>query len=310
MRKLEVSVYKGISVHRIRMQVLGAVHFEKCLPDSFHAISATTSRMALRDSLINSRDPSRFCKNYLNELEPIIDRLEQSSNVHLKEQPVFEWLLNDEPYFSPCWQFEHLMLLRCLSLHLMAEGKKLLVESSFKEAKKLFEEAIGVCKSARDGPARKWTFKDIPTLQCSYPEYWDQEIGRCDSYCKLASFQFAISSGHVDNKKSNKILEIVCTRMLKSAEVGFNQGHDIRRLYDLGYILRAYLHADSLWSEKNYPDALALTAYERVSKPEVPEAHVLLKWAADQEAVFQTWRRECQQVHFVTASDAMPEVPL
>ena len=290
------------------MQVLGAVHFEKCLPDNFHAISATTSRMALRDALINNRDPSRFCKTYLNELEPIISRLEASSNVHLKEQPVFEWML-DQPYFSPCWQFEHLMALRCLSIHLMAEGKKLLMESVFKEAKRKFEEASKVCEKARDGPSRKWSFKDIPTLQCSYSEYWDREISRCDVYAKLSSFQFAISSGHVDNAKSNKILDIVCSRMVKSAEISFNQGHDIQKLFDLGIIVKAYLHADKLWNEKNYPDALALTDYETIPKPDIPEAHVLLKWASDQESIFTTWRRECQQVHFVTRSEVMPDIP-
>ena len=290
-------------------QVLGSVHFEKCLPDSWNVISATTSRMALRDSLINSRDPSRFCRMYLKELEPIIERLESSSNVHLKEQPVFEWLLNNEPYFSPCWQFEHVMLLRCLSLHLMSEGKQLLIDSNFKDAKRKFEEAMEVCKAARDGPVRKWSFKDIPTLLCSYSDYWDSEIARCDCYSKLSSFQFAIDSGHVDSTKSNKILNIVCKKMVKAAELSFTQGRDVQDLFDLGVIINVYLHADKLWNEKNYPDALALTDYETVPKPSIPEAHVLLKWASDQEAVFQTWKRECQQVHFVTRSQTMPDVP-
>ena len=291
------------------MQVLGAVHFEKCLPDNFNAISATTTRMALRDSLINSREPARYCKGYLQELNPIIELLERSSNIHLKEQPIFEWLINDQPYFSPCWQFEHLMLLRCLSLHLMAEGKLLLNQSDFKEAKRKFDEAKKICEDARNGPVRKWTFKDMPMLMCSYADFWDREIARCDCYCKLNSFQFAISTGHVDSTSSNNLLKIVCKKMQKSAEVSMQQGGDIEKIFDLSVILQAYIHAELLWDQKNYPDALALTDYELIPKPDLPEAHVLLKWASEREDIFKTWRHECEQVHFVTRSDTMPEIP-
>ena len=290
------------------IQILGRCHFEKILPDNFNVISVTTSRMALRDSLINSRDPVRYCRQYLKELEPLIARLESSTNIHLREQPVFEWFI-DRPYFSPCFMFEHVMALRTLSLYLMSEGKQLMVDSSFKEAKVRFDEAVAVCKRARDGPVRKWTFLDMPTLQCCYPDYWDCEISRCDAYSKLSSFQFAITSGHVGSTKSNNILNIVCKRMVKACEASYYQGNDIQKLFDLGIIVQAYLHADKLWNEKNFPDALALCSYERIPKPPMPEAHVLLNWVSEKELDFNTWRREAEQVYFVTASETLPEIP-
>jgi hypothetical protein len=291
------------------MQILGAVHFEKCLPESFNGISATTSRMALRDALINQREPARFAKMYMNELEGIIRRLERSSNVHLREQPIFEWYINSEPHFSPCWQFEHVMVLRCISLHLLSEGRSQLLESNFKEAKRLFEEAGQVCKKAREGPVRKWSFKDMPYLLCCHDDFWEAEEKRCQSYCYLSSFQFAIASGHAESSSSTNILKIVCKKLLASTELCLTQGTDVENMYDLAVLLKAYIHAQALWSEGNYPDALAVTDYETVPKPEMAEAHVILQWMKSREDIFQMWRQECANVHFVTKSRELPEIP-
>ena len=292
------------------MQILGAVHFEKCLPENFNGISATTSRMALRDALINNREPAKFCRIYLNELERLIERLEQSTNIHLKEQPIFEWFINEEPHFSPCWQFEHTMVLRCLTQHLLAEGRHLLVESDFKGARKLFEDAAGVCKKAREGPVRKWSFKDMPHLLCSYSDYWVSEEKRCECYARLSSFQFAIASGHAETAKSNNVLNIVCKKMIAASEQSFVQGTDVMNMYDLSILLKAYIYAQDLWDKGNYPDAIAVADYENVPKPSIPEAHVALKWMSEREELFQTWRQECANVHFVTKSRELPEIPL
>lgn len=291
------------------MQILGSVHFEKILPDNFNAISATTSRMALRDALINNREPSKYCKIYMKELNNIIQKLEQCSNLHLKDQPIFEWFVCEEPHFSPCWRFEQLMVMRCLSLHLMAEGKALMVESDFKGAKKLFEEASAVCTDAIL-PAKQWSFRDIPTLACTYAEFWPKEVARCDAYSKLCSFQFAISSGHAESQKSASLLNVVCRKMLKSCEQSLFQGPEVGLIYDLGVLCKAYIYAQQKWDEGNYPDALALFDYETVPKPDLPVAHVLLKWMKDREVMFETWRHECNNVHFVTKSRELPEVPL
>ena len=287
------------------MQILGSVHFEKCLPESFSAISATTSRMALRDSIINDRTPAQYCRLYLTELERLIERLENSFNVHLKEQPIFEWLVDGEPQFSPCWRFEHVMVLRCLSNSLIHDARERLRDGDFKGGKALFKEAKEVCEKARDGPVRKWTFKDMPTLLCSYKSFWDGEIDRCESYSHLSSFQFAIKTGHAENSKSHNILNIVCKKLLHATTNAVAHSPDVALMHDLAFLLKAYIHAQKLWSEGNYPDALAVADYESVSKPNIPEAHVLLQWMVEREELFQSWRHESANVHFVTKSQQM-----
>ena len=105
----DVFGYLSLVYSVVIMQVLGAVHFEKCLPDGFNGISATTSRMALRDALINNREPSLYCQRYLRELTPLIAKLESSPNTHLRDQPIFEWMVGDNDIqFSPCWRWSEM----------------------------------------------------------------------------------------------------------------------------------------------------------------------------------------------------------
>ena len=72
-----------------QMRIVGAVHFERCLPEQFHCVNVTTSRMALADALENDRDVPMYCQRYLDVLEPLLERLENYNGLHLKQQ----WLI-------------------------------------------------------------------------------------------------------------------------------------------------------------------------------------------------------------------------
>ncbi len=282
--------------------IRGTLHFEKCLPDSVHgSIRATTTRMALRDSLDNNRNVHQFAASYLTELKSLISQLESGRILHLKEQPIFEWQIDNKAYFSSNWRWEHVMVLYAIAQQHQKDGIQLSVEQDFKAAKKSFLEAAKICTEIKKGPVAKWSFKDM-NVKYSYSDFWDCEQKLNESYALLMTSQFAIK------EEKLTLLPIIGKKLYKSVETCFHQSQEAQHIHDLALLMVAYTHAIDLWNKSNHGDSLAMTRWSEIQKPQMGGCDTLYQWFTDTEELFQSYHRENENVYFCKVSDTIPDI--
>lgn len=288
------------------MRIIGAVHFEQCLPEHFNVVNVTTSRMALADSLENDRDTISYCTRYLDVLEPLIQKIENYHGLHLKQQPMFEWMSTTTSVMSPCWQWEHSMTLRTLyEAHFSAAMSSMAAED-FKESRKSFLAAKDACERALKGPIRKWTFNDMPTIACTHPDYWFDTIERCQTMAYMSSLQFALVTKG-DNPRNN-VLSVLAKKIDTSSSLCLHRYDDAKSAFDCARIMKGYLLATKRWSDNNYPDALALMEWRTVQKPPLDVFPTVQSWFVEKEEEFETWERDNKNIYFATPTPDIPSI--
>lgn len=288
------------------MRIVGAVYFEQCLPEHFNVVNVTTSRMALADSLENDRDVTSYCARYLDVLEPLIEKMENYHGLHLKQQPMFEWMSTDKSVMSPCWQWEHAMVLRALYESHFSAGLASMGAEEFKDSRKSFLAAKEVCERALSGPIRKWTFNDMPTIACTLPDYWFDTIERCQTMAYVSSLQFALATK--GDSARNNVLSVIAKKIEASSSKCLHRYKEAEHAFDCARIMRGYLLATSRWSQNNYPDALALMEWRIVPKPPLDVFPIVQSWFVEKEEEFDTWERDNKNIYFATATPTMPSI--
>ena len=162
--------------------IRGTVEFERCLPESIPSIRTTTRRMALRDALESSRDVQKFAEEYESELNALIQQLESGRVIHMKQQPVFEWEIAGQPYFSANWRFEHMMVHHVITKCKFEEGLRVAEEGDYKTAKKSFVDAAQHCETIMTDCIKKWPFHDMVSLKMTHEGFWHCQKKYCEAF--------------------------------------------------------------------------------------------------------------------------------
>ena len=279
------------------IRIRGTVEFERCMPESIPCIRTTTRRMALRDALENSRNIQQMAAEYESELIELLSNLESGRVVHMKQQPVFEWEFDGNPYFSSNWRFEHAAVRHVLASCKFNDGLTLAHAGDFKSSKKEFVAGMELCKNTIDMCIKKWTFHDMPTLQISYEGYWHCFREKFNAYSLLMTAQFALLGGKTG------VMELIARKMYGASSVSLLLGDDVVPIHDFAMLTFAYARANSLWEKGEHGKALGMTKWQNVEKPSLECASKLSSWLLDQEKLFETWERENANVYFEQVSD-------
>ena len=282
--------------------IRGSVQFEKCLPESISCIPATTRRMALRDALENNRDVTKFANEYKVELFNLVQKLSSGRIIYMREQPIFEWEVNGQPFFSSNWRFEQVMTLNVIKHGYYTEGLRLACEGDYKNAKKSFVDATKICEEIMHGPVAAWSFKDMITLKMSHEDFWECEMAYMNAYSLLMTTQFALQ------EEKHSLLQVISKKMYEAAALALHQDDRAKDIHDLALLTYAYSKASHLWKEGKHATALAMTRWKEVEKPRLDGSQKLMAYFTEQEELFVSWERENANVYFVSPDDKVPDL--